>query len=76
MAQQVLTGGDGVSGQTGLETRNIINENFDEVKKKGAIKPPSFITVYLLKLLEALLLSHLMLLMLHLCNSPQDYHYR
>ena len=31
MAKQVLTGGDGTSGQTGLQTRNIINENFTEL---------------------------------------------
>lgn len=31
MAQQTLTGGNGVTGQTGLESRDIINENFTEV---------------------------------------------
>lgn len=31
MAQQLLTGGNGSTGQTGLQTRAIINENFTEL---------------------------------------------
>lgn len=31
MAQQVLTGGNGTSGQTGLQVRTMINENFTEI---------------------------------------------
>lgn len=31
MSQQLLTGGDGSTGQSGLQSRNVINENFTEV---------------------------------------------
>ena len=38
MAQQLITGGDGSTGQTGEEVKDIINENFAEVygKFRGA----------------------------------------
>lgn len=35
MAKQVITGGDGATGQTGEQVKDIINENFDETYAHG-----------------------------------------